>query len=238
MAKKVMFLLGDPEYDSHLSMPPVAKELEDKHGLDVTVSLSTVIPDEPNFEVSEWPGIEKLADADLLVLFTRFRNLAPKHVEMLQSYMVSGRPIVGLRTTTHAFHFPPESPYLLWNKGFGFNLCGTPWRYHYGHESETDVKVIPEKADHPLMEGVPTEFHVRSWLYDVLPLPESCVPLMTGTSVGESYKGDDRRVNPVTWTNKCFDSTVFFTTMGHPDDFKVEGFRKVLFNGILWALEQ
>ena len=31
---------------------------------------------------------------------------------------------------------------------------------------------------------------------------------------------------------------VFFTTLGHPDDFKLPQFRKLLTNGVLWALDK
>ena len=237
MSKNVMFLLGDPEYFSHESMPAVAGEVKKKLGVKSVVSLSSIVADEPDFKESEWPGLEALADADAMVIFTRFRRISNKQAAMVQKYLVSGRPVVGLRTSTHAFKFADDSPYSFWNEGFGFNLFGTPWRYHYGHESETEARVLPEKAGHPIMEGVPGEFHLRSWLYDVLPLPDSCEPLMEGTSVGESYL-DKRRVNPIAWTNKFRDTPVFATTMGHPDDFKVDGFRKVLLNGIKWALDQ
>ncbi|TLP80615.1 ThuA domain-containing protein [Maribacter sp. ACAM166] len=47
--------------------------------------------------------------------------------------------------------------------------------------------------------------------------------------------------NPVAWT-KSYTGTsgikarVFFTTLGHPYDFKIPEVRKITMNGIFWAL--
>ncbi len=41
---------------------------------------------------------------------------------------------------------------------------------------------------------------------------------------------------PVTWTNTHIGGgRVFYTSLGHPDDFQVPAFRRLLLNGVYWA---
>ena len=235
MPPNIVFIVGEPEYNSHISMPPVAEELQKKFGYETKVITSSIIPDEPDFLLSEFPGLEALADADLAVFFTRFRNISVEQFEIIKSYLESGRPVVGLRAANHAFKFPDDSPIQSWNEGFGRSIFGTPWRMHYGHESSTDVRVIPEMANHQILEGVENSFHVRSPLYYVMPLPGACKTLLEGTSIGPS-DFEERVDNPVAWTNVSNEARVFYTSMGHPEDFENNSFKTLLFNGIQWAL--
>jgi type 1 glutamine amidotransferase len=41
----------------------------------------------------------------------------------------------------------------------------------------------------------------------------------------------------VAFTNTFCDGRVFFTSLGHPDDFKNELSCKLLVNGVYWVLE-
>ena len=122
MAKHVVFMIGEAEYESQDAMPPVAAEAEKKLGVKTTVCTSDPIPDG---ETHSFPGIEALADADLLVVYTRFRVLPNEEMETLKGYLGSGRPVMGLRTSTHSFRFPEGSPWRSWNERFGTDLFGT-----------------------------------------------------------------------------------------------------------------
>ena len=94
--------------------------------------------------------------------------------------------------------------------------------------------MIPEMANHAILDGVESSFRVRSWLYHVLPLTEECQPLLIGST--EDPEKDRSTDNPVAWTNTYNGARVFYTSMGHPDDFAIESFDRLLKNGILWAL--
>lgn len=227
MPKHIVFVQGEDEYKSETTMPALADELKTRYGMKTTVLLANTL--------SDIPGLDALQDADLAVFYMRFCTLPAEQLAQLDAYLNTSRPIVAFRTTTHAFRYPADSPQAHWNL-FGQEIFGTPWRFHYGHASSTDTRVIPEKSGHPVLKGVETEFHVRSWLYYVLPLPETCDWLMMGHSVGESHM-TERVDNPVAWTNTHTGSRVFYTSMGHPEDFQVEGFRRLVHNGIHWALD-
>lgn len=230
--KKIAFVIGEPEYFSHLSMPAVAEQMKEA-GYHVELCVTSLVPDEPDFELSEFSNLEALADADLMVIFTRFRVLPDVQMEMIKAYLDSGRPVVGLRTATHSFHFPTGSPWVSWNDGFGRSVLGTPWISHHGHSSSSDIHLVESQAQHPILQGVTGSFHLRSWLYHVTPLRDGCEPLLWGTPVDPECLPQP---NPVAWTGCHNGARVFTTTMGHPEDFAVPEFRSVLFNGIRWAI--
>jgi Trehalose utilisation len=147
---------------------------------------------------------------------------------------------VGFRTSTHAFNYPPGHELEEWNRFGAFALGAPPgWGHghtHYGHDSSTDVTVAPGAASHPILQGVAPEFHVRSWLYHVIPdyPPPDATRLLIGKAVNPNH---DAVPNPVAWTWRTkAGGRVFMTTMGHPEDFGVEPFQRLVINGIHWAL--
>ena len=234
MPRHAMFLAGEAEYASQESLPPLAREFGQRHGWRVTTCLSDPLAD--GSDSYEFTGMDGLDGVDVLVIYTRFRRLQRRQMDTLLRYVADGRPVIGLRTSTHSFDFPDGSEYARWNVDFGTALFGTPWRYHHGHGANTDVSVIPEKKGHPILQGVESHFHVRSWLYHVLPLPASCDFLLMGDAVDSEVKDPAQRMkNPVAWTNTCNGGRVFYTSMGHPEDFSNASFRTLLMNGILWA---
>jgi len=185
--------------------------------------------------VSNIKGLEALKTADLTVFEMRFRELPDDQLKMILDYVNSGKPIVGLRTSTHAFRYP-KGENTKYNDGFGREVFGQRWITHHGHDSSTNVTVIDK--DHPITRGVKERFHCRSWLYNVTPLVGDCKPLL----MGEAVKGEkaDGKVfgtrNPVAWTKTHNKARVFFTTLGHPKDFEEESVRRLLINGIYWAM--
>jgi type 1 glutamine amidotransferase len=233
----IVFVTGDHEYGSEATMPVLAAELEKRYGFKTTVLKS--FPDE-NAETNI-PGLEALAEADLAVFFLRWRQLPPEQIKYIQAYIESGKPVVGFRTTTHAFNYPKGHELEKWN-AFGADVFGSPpgWgngHTHYGHTSSTDVSVIPGASSHPILKGVERSFHLRSWLYHVLPdyPPPGSTRLLMGKSVNpERPNAID---NPVAWTYRTrAGGRSFMTTLGHPEDFRVEAFQRVVVNGIHWAL--
>jgi hypothetical protein len=240
-AKKpyVVFVTGDHEYSSELTMPLLAAELEKNYGLRTKVLKS--VPDHKGEK--DIPGLEALREADLAVFFLRWRLLPQEQLNLIEEYLKTGKPVVGFRTSSHSFNYPEGDPRRRWN-AFGEFAFGTPpgWggpakHRHYGHTSTTDVTVIPEAAKHPILTGVAPSFHVASWLYHVLPdhPPKNATWLMMGKSVKpEKQPAVD---NPVAWTwQNEWGGKAFFTTLGHPEDFKEEGLQRMTINAIHWAL--
>lgn len=227
----VAFITGDDEYRSEFSMPMIANILEAKHGMRTSIAYSRPTP-QSNKDIE---GLEALKTADLAVFYLRWRELPDDQLKLILDYVESGKPIVGLRTTTHSFRYPEKNPHARLNDGFGIDVMGQKWIRHHGHYSSTDVRTVPEQAGHAVLRGVRTPFHVRSWLYVVDPLHGDSQPLLMGQAINPQ-NNIDYGPQPVAWTKTYKGARVFFTTLGHPEDFQLEAVRRLLINGIYWAL--
>ena len=225
----VVFVTGDDEYRSEITMPMLAKILQG-HGMRTTV-LSAHPTSKSRDNI---PGLEALKNADLAVFYLRFRALPEEQLKPILDYVGSGKPLVGLRTSTHAFSYPKGHDRAGLNDSFGREMFGQKWLFHHGHTSSTDVEVISSQRWHPILRGVEPTFHVTSWLYHVLPLEGECALLLMGRSVHSEQK--EQVPNPVAWTRTHRGGRVFFTTLGHPKDFEVESVRRLLVNSIYWGL--
>src|SRR5262249_37588600 len=127
--KHIVLISGDEEYRSEEAIPQLAKILAKHHGFNCTVLFAIDRKDRtinPN-QTDNIPGLEALKQADLMVIFTRFRDLPDEQMKHIVDYVESGRPIVGLRTATHAFNIKDgKKTYAkysfnskAWDGGFG-----------------------------------------------------------------------------------------------------------------------
>jgi type 1 glutamine amidotransferase len=234
----IVFVTGDHEYSGEATLPIVAAELEKNYGF-----RTIVLKAYPNHNAEEnIPGLEALKEADMAVFFLRWRKLPADQVQLIEDYLKTKKPMVGFRTTTHAFNYPKGHPLEKWNAfgEFAFNSPpgwgGVNKHTHYGHESSTDVTMIDSVSNDPILTGVDKTFHARSWLYQVLPNYPSngSKALMMGHSVNPNNKKAYN--NPVAWTGtNSFGARIFFTTLGHPEDFDQEAFQHMVINAIHWA---
>jgi type 1 glutamine amidotransferase len=229
----VVFVVGEGEYGSQESMPALADVLSTRYGLRVTVLIDSELDAGPDNSIG---GLNSLETADLAIFFMRFRQLPDTQLAEIQRYLDRGGPVVASRTTTHAFAYDAEDPRAeKWN-AFGARELGAPWIHHYGHDASADATT---EGEHPTLNGVPSSFHVRSWTYHVLPdyPPQTANVLVRGRPVLPEEDAGDDTVNPIAWTTEhTGGGRVFMTTMGHPEDFTVPAFRRLVVNGIHWAL--
>ncbi len=237
----VVFVTGDHEYGSEVSMPMIARILEKHHHVRCTVLYATDPQGnrDPDYE-ENIPGLEALAEADAAVFFLRFRRLPAEQFEHIRRYLDSGRGIVGLRTATHSFRYK-GGPMRKWNDRFGREVFGQKWISHHGHRTST--RVLGVLADHPILRGVAEDFWTNSWLYRVMPLHGDCRPLLIGQALkNDTPEGEPFGTpQPVAWTKSYTGSAgrtarVFFTTLGHPKGFEHVPVRRLLIQGIYWAL--
>lgn len=233
----IVFVTGDHEYSGEATLPLIAAELEKNYGF--RTKLLKASPDHNAEE--NIPGLEGLKEADVAVFFLRWRRLPANQIQYIEDYLKTGKPVIGFRTTTHAFNYPKGHPLEKWN-AFGEMVFNAPpgWggkanHTHYGHESSTDVSIIPAQRSNPLLTGVADSFHVSSWLYKVLPdyPSKGSTALLMGHAV---HPDKDAFDNPVVWTGKnSYGAKFFITTMGHPEDFRLESFQHLIINAIHWA---
>ena len=93
-APHVVFVTGDDEYRSEISMPMIAAILEKRHGLRTSVAYARPAPQTKD----HIEGLEALDTADLMVMFTRYRALPDAELNRILAYVKSGKPLVGFRT--------------------------------------------------------------------------------------------------------------------------------------------
>jgi type 1 glutamine amidotransferase len=213
---RIVFIAGEYEYHSKETLPPFASALAKRY------AVKTVMLERPNDPKEQTiPGLEAIEQADLLVLFVRRMTLPDEQLAQIKKYVESGRPVIGLRTASHAFE--------NW-KEFDKEVLGGNYHNHYGNKLKTSVSVVADKREHSLLKGV-NEFVSEGSLYKNAPLQSGTMPILRGKVEGFPEE-------PIAWTHSYKGARVFYTSLGHPNDFKEESFRNLLHNAIAWTLDQ
>jgi len=257
--KSIVLISGDEEYRSEESLPQLAKILSTHHGFKCTV-LFAINPKDGSIDPDQLdniPGLEALDSADLLVILTRFRDLPDDQMKHIVDYIDSGKPVVGMRTATHAFQLKGSPTYARysWNSpdgGFGRMVLGETWINHHGqHGKQSTLGVLnPKQAAHPILTGIADgELWSTTDVYEVrLPLPSDSNVLV----FGEVLSGMDQNsppvagvVNdpmmPIVWVKTYTGSSgktsrVFATTLGTSQDLLLDADRRLFVNACYWAL--
>ena len=252
--KKIVLISGDEEYRSEEALPVLGKILA-RHGFTCTVLFAI---DPPSGEIdpdnqTSIPGLHHLETADLMVLFTRFRELPDRDMKYIVDYTHSGKPIVGLRTATHPFRYTrnKSSRYAKYSfdspdGGYGRQVFGETWVNHHGlHKKEgTRGLINGSLKDHPILRGVQNIWGPTD-VYGVRDLTGSPQVLLYGQVLSGMSPTDppkrDKSIMPLAWikdyrggSGKA--SRVFFTTMGASVDFENAGLRRLLVNACYWAV--
>ena len=253
--KHVVLIASDHEYKSEEALPELGRILAKHHGAKCTV-LFGVDPKTGEIKpgTSNIPGTDALKTADLMVIFTRFQNLPAEQMQPIVDYLNRGGAVIGLRTATHGFQIPKDSPFAkyAWNypgeefkNGFGRQILGETWVGHYGpnHKSSTRLDIVPGKAAHPVLTGV-KEMWAEVGAYNANPIEGSEVLAMAQPLTGmtpDSPTDETKKPMPGAWvrTYKSVsgkEGRVFASTYGASGDLLNEGFRRMLVNACFWTL--
>ena len=265
--KHVVLLAGDEEYRSEEAMPVLGKILSQRHGFKCTVLFSVntdgVIDPAAGGSLSNPAALDS---ADAIVMSLRFRKWDDATMAKFVAAVNRGVPMVGLRTSTHAFNFGKDSAYAKWSwnskewaGGFGKQMLGETWISHWGvHKSEATRGVIEDsaKAD-PILRGVTGVFG-DSDVYEAYPPADAKILLrgivlkgMNPTDAPADYKkkratdkmeqGVNDPAMPIAWTrivkNEAGkENKLVCTTMGAASELPNEGLRRLVVNGVFWGL--
>ena len=258
--KHVVLVSGDEEYRSEEALPMLGKILSQRHGFRCTVLFATN-PEtgeiEPN-EQTNIPGMHLLETADVMVNFLRFRELPDADMKYFADYVEAGKPLLGIRTSTHAFDIKrnKESAYARyhwrrggddWKNGFGGEILGETWVSHHGrHGSQSTRGVVEaENRDHPVLRGV-TDVWGPTDVYGIRELPPHTTVLLRG-AVCEGMTPESPPVEgkqndpmmPIVWVRElpragAAAQRVMCSTIGAATDCESEGLRRALVNGVFW----
>lgn len=213
-AKHIVLVSGDEEYRSEEALSQLAKILSKHHGFKCTV-LFAQDPNKPGIVnanyVKNIPGLDALDSADMMVIFTRFRALPDDQMQHIDNYLKAGKPVVGIRTATHAFNFAKDSASNFrhygnyykgdkteWKDGFGRFVLGENWVNHHGHHKHQSTRgVVAEEAEpHPITNGIESE---EIWgstdVYGIrLPLPGDGQPIILGQVINRKGEYDENDI--------------------------------------------
>jgi len=255
--KHIVLVSGDEEYRSEEALPMLGKVLAAHHGFTCTV-LFSINPEtgeiDPEVQTNI-PGLHHLESADMMVLFTRFRELPDEQMKHIVDYTNAGKPVMGLRTATHAFSYSRnlDSPYAKdsynnkkFEGGYGRQVLGETRVNHHGHHGRESTRGVIDETmrDHSILKGV-EDLWGPSDVYGITELAGDAQVLVHGqVLVGMEPTAApklDTVTMPMAWIktytgDEGHTSRVFNTTMGASVDLESEGLRRLLVNGCYWCL--
>jgi len=210
---KICMLAGSDEYSGYESLSAFRKDLE-RDGR----AVCTLVRGKD--KATSLPGVEALTGSDLLLVFLRRCTLLPEQLKVVQDWCKAGKPVVGVRTASHAFQ-----NWLAFDK----DVLGGNYQGHYGAGPVARVHLVESAEDHPVLAGV-EPFESAYSLYKNTGLADDVTLLATATADGHT--------EPVAWTRVHNGGRVFYTSLGGPKDFKDPTFLRMLTNAIFWTTKR
>ncbi|MBA4064192.1 MAG: hypothetical protein C0501_10850 [Isosphaera sp.] len=208
---KVVLVSGSFEYKSDASLAAFKKHLEATYPVECVLVAAKAEKDKA------LAGVEALATADVAVFFTRRLQIDGESLDAVKAYLKSGKPVVGVRTASHGFQ-----NFLEMDK----DVFGGDYKGHFGANIVCEVAAAEKGKDHPVLKGV-SAFKSNGSLYKNPNVAADVTVLLTGSIPKQS--------EPVAWVREKDGRRVFYTSLGHPDDFADPNFVRLLVNGLAWA---
>ncbi|MCE9605645.1 MAG: ThuA domain-containing protein [Planctomycetia bacterium] len=227
----VAFLIGEDEYKTWETVPAFIKSDLDPLGI-----KSIVIHADPK-NLNHFPGIEAIEQADLLFVSVRRRPLPKTELDHVRNFLKAGKPLVGIRTTSHAFAsragVKTAAELDQW-PAFDEEVLGGKYDGHYRNEEGTDVSIASHAQGHPILSGVRQgSFHSGGSLYKCT-TKKGTQTLLNGIALDAGKPV----THPVLWTNTFGKSRIVYTSLGHEKDFATPAFKRILTNAIYWAADR
>ena len=226
----VALLIADDEYRTEVSLPgfATARLLKDYF-------VSTIVA--PEGHRDSLPGVNVLSTADVMLVSARRRVLPKVQLDEIRKFVDQSKPVVGIRTANHAFApkalatIPKDHDTWV---NFDADVLGGHYTGHHtedGSKTSVAVKVASESVPSMILKDVnPANIRGHGSLYKVSPLAKTATPLLIGSIPGQSAE-------PLAWINApTSKGRVFYTSLGHIDDFQSPDFNRLLKNAIDWTL--
>jgi nicotinamidase-related amidase/type 1 glutamine amidotransferase len=226
----VAFIVSDDHYGADETLPQFAQVLRERYGVHCTVLHGQ--------HEHDIPQMVELEQADAVVVYVRRLGLPVEQLQALQNYVKRGGGLVALRTASHGFtmkynapaDFKPPEGRAEWRE-FDAAILGGNYHNHAPNELGTDVRTLADAAGHPVLRGIdPAPWHSTGSLYFTKPVAEDATVLMRGSVPDED--------EPLTWVREGLPGRVLYSALGHPDDFEVPQFERLLVNAVFWAMDK
>jgi Trehalose utilisation len=221
-------MIGEDEYDTATTVPAWAEaELSAHYRLHYVLATEAA----PTI----FSGLDGLAESEALFVSVRRRCLPIADLERIRAFVARGKPVIGIRTASHAFSpkngTPVPTGAAAWPE-WDATVLGGHYMNHHGATAATTAELCPTApADHPILRGWPAGLvPTGGSLYKNTPLSPQAVPLLLGRAAGIVEP------EPIAWTHTtAAGGRVFYTSLGHPADFARPEFRRLLRQAVEWA---
>ena len=226
----VVMLIAEREYKTDETLPRFAKE----HLSEYRTSFVFADPEDRNRLV----GLNAIESADVLLVSVRRRTLPKKQLDLIRQYVQSGKPVIGIRTASHAFSLRNQDPpdgLDAWPE-FDKAVFGGNYTNHYGDGLAVAVTPVAKAGEiaAELLSGIDVSTPLTSGgsLYRVSPLE-------IGTSVVLMGSVEGHPKEPIAWTfQRSNGGKSVYTSLGHVDDFAGPVLPKFLANSIAWCINK
>ena len=217
----IVFLIAEREYQTDETLPVFAEE---KLGSKYIIKYCTAQKEGSDRHVLRNAGA--IESAHLLFVSVRRRAFSDKTMNMLRNHVEQGKPVIGIRTASHAFALRKETPpdgHTTWDE-WDKKIMGGNYDGHYGKDKACRVDRFPTGRDHPILKNLKLPFDTPASLYRNSPLPAKSVPLLAEPSrallpnrwpgrTGPLQAAKSSTPHSVTWkTSRNPPSTSFFST--------------------------
>ncbi len=221
----LVIVMAEDEYETNRTLPEFALQ---HLGHDFRVSYVFGNPNDRN----DIPGLEVLDDADVALFSIRRRVLKPEAMASVRRFIEAGKPVVGIRTASHAFSLrnttPPDG-FVDWPE-FDAQVFGGNYQGHHGNNLKGTGSIHPALENDAILNGLARDpFPLGGSLYQTSPLAEK-------TTMVASGKVDGHPAEPIAWTfTRADGGRSFYSSLGHKADFEEPSCTALLVNGLYWA---
>ncbi|QDT99489.1 PVC-type heme-binding CxxCH protein [Gimesia aquarii] len=227
----IVFMIGEKGYKTSESLPAFAKA----HLQPLGFRTEFIFADKK--DSNSFPGLDVIKEADLLFLSVRRKTIPTAQMKLIRDYLAAGKPLMALRTSSHGFALSKGEPakgYVEW-KEFDKEVLGGEYAGDFNNKTPTDVTTQLRAEQNPIMATVRNKyFRSKGSMYKSINLKGSTKVLLRGLS---RVEGQPVQM-PVAWTNMYKKSRIFYTSLGHPGDFKINTFTHTLVNAVYWCLKK
>ena len=206
---RVTMLSGSFEYDSEDSLTVLVGYLHEN----APIIDTRLIVYQSESQVQSLSALDE--DTDVLLVFTRRLTMEGAELERIKRYCTAGKPVVGIRTASHAFE--------QWLE-FDREVLGGNYDGHFSTGPRCQVEAAAPQD--PILNGV-QPFVSHGSLYRTSPLAGDARLLLMGRT--------DDQSQPVAWVRGSSDRRVFYTSLGHQKAFWELDFLRLIENALLWA---
>jgi type 1 glutamine amidotransferase/nicotinamidase-related amidase len=222
--KRLLIVVAEDEYETAETLPAfAAKHLSQNYSVEFAWGNST--------ERHDIVGLDDIDEFDCVLVSVRRRAIPIDALDKLREFVQQGKPVVGIRTASHAFSLRGESGPVgtsTWET-WDADVLGGAYSGHYGNDLPVSIRIEANQAE---TVPLPLEFSdltVGGSLYKTSPLAPGARPLFFGSVQGAEPE-------PMAWTFVRSDGgRSFYTSLGHKREFAQPEFEAFLAAGICWA---